>query len=272
MDAVALALPVVSALLSLVAFGAAMLSTRMRYALVSLSLVVFTIAVVVSPRLARSTAPPVDVLRLVAANTYGGNLEPHAAARSMTATDPDVVVAVETNRRVVAGLREALPGVRWTNRGTLHVFARWPMGEPRPVPAVPSSDAMRVEVDRPGSPFVVYAIHLANPLHDVSFDEHAAIVERLLRAAQAESLPVVIAGDFNMTDRSSSYRLLDGALRDAMRTDLAGNTYEQSLWVLLQLRIDHVFVSRDLCAAGAFAFAVPGSDHEGLDVQIGRCG
>jgi endonuclease/exonuclease/phosphatase (EEP) superfamily protein YafD len=271
MNAVALALPLIAALLALVAFGAAMLSMRMRYALVSVSLVAFSIVVVLSPRLARSGPPPLDAFRLVAANTFDGNRQPRAAAHAMIANDPDVVVAVETNPRVVAGIREALPDAQWTNRGTLHVFARWPMGEQGPVPTVPSPDAMRVEIDRLGSPFVVYAVHLANPLHDISFDEHAAIVERLLRAAQGERLPVVIAGDFNMSDRSTSYRLMDGTLRDAMRTGLAGNTYEQNLWVLLQLRIDHVFVSRDVCAAGAFTFGIPGSDHEGLDVQLGTC-
>ena len=37
------------------------------------------------------------------------------------------------------------------------------------------------------------------------------------------------------------------------------------------IRVDHVFVSRDLCSANAFTFGVPGSDHEGLDVQVGVC-
>jgi vancomycin resistance protein VanJ len=153
----------------------------------------------------------------------------------------------------------------------LNVFARWPLRGPEPITGVPRASAIRVEVDRPASPFVLYAIHLLNPLHEISFTGHAATVERLLRSAQGERLPVVLAGDFNMTDRSTSYRMLDGAMRDAMRTDLAGTTYEQGLWGLLQLRIDHVFVSRSLCSADATTFAVPGSDHEGLDVRIGAC-
>lgn len=270
-DAVAVPLPLIAALLALVAFGVAILSMRMRYALISLSLVAFTIVVVLSPRLVQPSPPPLDAFHLVAVNTYDDNLQPGATVGTVVATHPDVLVAVETTDRVVEGLRERLPDLQWQHHGGLNVFARWPLGPDEEIPAVPVKSAIRVEVDRPGAPFVIYAIHLANPLHEISFNEHAATVDRLLRAARGERLPVVLAGDFNMTDRSTSYRTLDGAMRDAMRTSVAGNTYEQGLWALLQLRIDHVFVSRDLCGASASTFRVPGSDHEGLDVRIGAC-
>jgi endonuclease/exonuclease/phosphatase family metal-dependent hydrolase len=117
----------------------------------------------------------------------------------------------------------------------------------------------------------MYAIHLANPLHEVSFSVHAATVGRLLRAAEAERLPVVLAGDFNMSDRYTSYRKIDAVLRDAMRARYAGSTYERGLWGLFQLRIDHVFTSPSWCGADPFTFTVPGSDHEGLSVELGRC-
>lgn len=271
MDAVAVGLPLGTALLAALVFGAAIVSMRMRWALISLSLVAFTILVALTPRLPRPWPPPIDAFRLVSVNTYEDNLEPRAAARALVATRPDVLIAVETADPVVAGLRAGLRDLRWVHRGNLNVFSRWPLLGPDEVPGFPRSSVMRVEVDRAGSPFVLFAIHLPNPLHDVSFSEHAATIERLLRTAQGERLPVVLAGDFNMTDRSTSYRALDGTMRDAMRTSLAGSTYEQGLWGLLQLRIDHVFVSHELCSAGAFTFGVPGSDHEGLDVRIGRC-
>jgi endonuclease/exonuclease/phosphatase (EEP) superfamily protein YafD len=271
MDAVEVALPLAGAVLAVLAFGFAIVSMQMRHALISLSLVAFTVVVVVSPRVARSAPPPLDAFRLVAVNTYDDNLQPRATVRTLVGTDADVLVVVETTTRVADGLSSALPTMRWAHLGDLNVFARWPLGAPQEIAGVPATSAVRVQVDRPGSPFVVYAIHLANPLHEVSFSQHAATVERLLRAAQGERLPVALAGDFNMTDRSTSYRALDGALRDAMRASLAGSTYERGLWALLQLRIDHVFVSRDLCSANAFTFGVPGSDHEGLDVQVGVC-
>ena len=166
--------------------------------------------------------------------------------------------------------RSWVPSCATHHLGDIAVLSRWPISSPRSVWTVPGwSDVMRVEVVRPGAPFVVYAMHLGNPLFKTTYTQHAEMVERLVAAAQAESLPVVLAGDFNMSDRSASYRELGGAFRDAIRTSFADTTYDDGLWMLLQLRIDYIFVSRSLCARSATTFTVPGSDHDGLEVEIG---
>lgn len=271
MDAVAIGLPLATAVLALAAFAAAAHPGWTRLALVGLSLVAFTVAIVVGPRLPQSSTEPLDPLRLVAANTYESNAEPDTAARALAAARPDVLVAVETSDELVSALRRDLGRFRYVQRAQLSVFARWPLTQPTEIPGVPPGHAVRVDVDRPGAPFVLYAVHLPNPIHEVSFAQQAVLVETLLDAARTEPSPVVLAGDFNMTDRSSSYRVLEGPLRDAMRSSFAGSTYQQALWRLLQLRIDHVFVSPVLCATGAATLEVPGSDHRGLDVVLGRC-
>jgi endonuclease/exonuclease/phosphatase family metal-dependent hydrolase len=131
---------------------------------------------------------------------------------------------------------------------------------------------MRVEILRPGAPFVVYAIHLLNPLGETSFEQQAETIRRLLIDAQRERLPVVLAGDFNMSDRSSSYRALNDSFRDTMRaSSFAHTTYDDGPWSLLQFRIDYVFVSSSWCAGSAKTFTVPGSDHDGLEVDLGVC-
>jgi endonuclease/exonuclease/phosphatase (EEP) superfamily protein YafD len=271
LNLIAIGLPLAVAVLAAAALGLAMVSGRMRFALVSLSLVVFAVVVVIAPRVPRSEPAPVDPFRLVAANTYQHNPDPTAAAHALVAAGPDVLVAVETPTTIRDGLLEDLSDLEHVQRGGLNVFARWPLGEPQPIASVSTWAAVRVAIHRPGAPFVLYAVHLPNPLHEVSFSEHASIVERLLHSARDERLPVVLAGDFNMSDRSTSYRMLDRAMRDAMRSSLAANTYRQGLWLLLQLRIDHVFVSPELCAAESGTFAVPGSDHQGLEALLGRC-
>jgi endonuclease/exonuclease/phosphatase (EEP) superfamily protein YafD len=271
MDPIAVGLPVGAMLLAAATLAVALLSDRLRYALVSVSLVTVAGVAVLGPRLPRPTEAPLDPFRLVSANTYQGNAAPRAAARALVAARPDVLVAVETPVVLRSALEGELRGLEHAQRSGLNVFARWPLGEPDPIPSIETSSAIRVEVDRPGAPFVLYAVHLPNPLHEVSFRAHASLVDELLDAARRERLPVVLAGDFNMSDRSTSYRTLDGAMRDAMRTSLAGSTYQRGLWALLQLRIDHVFVSNQTCAAGAGTFGVPGSDHEGLEVLLGRC-
>jgi vancomycin resistance protein VanJ len=271
MDVIAFALPPLAGGLAVLALIAALARWR-RLAVVAISLVVFVAVVVAAPRLPRTAPPPVEPFQLVSANTYDGNLEPAAAVRRLVAERPDVLVAVETSRPLLRDLELSLAGAPHARRPGLNLFSRWPLGEAASVPTIPPNAAMRVEVERPGSPFVVYAVHLANPLHDVSFDEHASTVRRLLRAARGETLPVVVAGDFNMTDRSTSYRLLDGAMRDVMRSSFADSTYKRGLWALFQLRIDHVFVPFGWCGADAFTFGLPGSDHEGLSVELGPCG
>jgi endonuclease/exonuclease/phosphatase (EEP) superfamily protein YafD len=271
MDAVAFALPLGSVILAIATFGLAIVSRKIRFALVSLSLAVFTVAVVVAPRLRQYTPAPREQFRLVSANTFSGNAWTFAAARTLVGEQPDVLIAVETSRPMRVAMRLSLPGDYSVGLGTQIVFAQWPVAAPRPIPGVSQATAMRVEVARPGSPFVVYAVHLLNPLYNTSFSAHAATIERLLQSAQSEHLPVILAGDFNMSDRSSSYRMLDGAMRDAMRSSFAAATYRHLAWFVLQLRIDHVFISDQLCAVDGSTFTVPGSDHDGLEVNLGAC-
>jgi endonuclease/exonuclease/phosphatase (EEP) superfamily protein YafD len=270
MDAVAFALPLGSAILAIGTMGLGILS-RMRIALVSLSLAVFTVVVVVAPRLAQPSPPPIAPFRLVSVNTFLGNEWTLTAARTLAAQLPDVLVAVETSQPMRVALRLSIPADHWAQLGNQIVFARWPVTEPLPIPGVSQATAMRVEVARPGLPFVLYAVHLPNPLNEISFSAHAAMIERLLQSAQGEHLPVILAGDFNMTDRSTSYRALDGAMRDAMRSSFAATTYDRWQWALLQLRIDHVFVSDQLCDMDGSTFTVPGSDHDALEVDLGAC-
>jgi endonuclease/exonuclease/phosphatase (EEP) superfamily protein YafD len=271
MDVVAFGLPFGAALLALLVFGMAILSATLRLALVSASLIIFTVVVTIAPRLPQATPHPVDPFRLVAANTYAHNPRPADAADAIAARHPSVVVAVETRTAVVDALDRAFADDDTVHVALLNVFSAWPIRRLPQIPSIPKGTVIRVEIRRPGMPFVLYAVHLENPLHDISFSQHAQTVRRLLRAAEAEPLPVVLAGDFNMSDRTSSYRLVDSAMRDAMRSRLAGSTYEDAFWALLQLRIDHVFVSQQLCDADGETFNVPGSDHQGLSVDVGRC-
>ncbi len=81
----------------------------------------------------------------------------------------------------------------------------------------------------------------------------------------------MVAGDFNTSDRSRPYRRITGRFRDAMRTGWAGPTYVKTVWRPFLLRIDHIFVPRDWCSARPERFALHGSDHRGLAVDVGPC-
>ncbi len=93
--------------------------------------------------------------------------------------------------------------------------------------------AHRLEVDAPSGRVVVYVSHLVRPhlgprrILRIRRQMTAQRRERdaLLASARAETAPVVLAGDFNTSDRSGGYRRLTDRFRDAMRGRRAGPTY-----------------------------------------------
>jgi endonuclease/exonuclease/phosphatase (EEP) superfamily protein YafD len=115
------------------------------------------------------------------------------------------------------------------------------------------------------------AVHLPNPLHEISFPDHLAMTQRLLADVHAGGGPMVLAGDFNTSDRTQAYSALTTSTRDAMRTTWAVTTYGTGFFRLLALRIDYVLEPPTWCSAGAMTFEIPGSDHRGLSVSLGAC-
>ncbi len=109
----------------------------------------------------------------------------------------------------------------------------------------------------------------------------------LADTAAATGLPVIMAGDFNDTPNSRVYRMLDERMDNAfaVRGRGLGSTFGES-WIVGKrrlreiplagllardlLRIDHVFVSRDLQILSARVVRdALGSDHKPVVVDIG---
>jgi len=249
----------------------AILGRRPRYAVPIASLAMFTAVAIVLPRTPHATADPIDPFVFVSANVFIHNPTPVAAARSLADRHPDVLVAVEATQDVQNSLAASLHGYAHAARGELDIYSRWALDRLPRYSDIPKSAAFAVTVDRPGAPFVLVAVHLPNPLHEISFPDHLAMAERLLGDAQHGDQPVVLAGDFNTSDRTHAYGALMTSLRDAMRTTWAGSTYRSGIFGLLALRIDYVLEPTTWCSAGATTFTVPGSDHRGLSVSLGTC-
>jgi endonuclease/exonuclease/phosphatase (EEP) superfamily protein YafD len=248
-------------------------------ALVAASLTLLALVVAVLPRIPQPTASPLDPVVLVSANVFQFSRWPGRAAALMTSRGADVIVSEEMGTSYRRHLMQDAQGYPYrVGADEQEVLSVFPIRR-LPTPAgLPGDRIMRVRVDRVGAPFVLYAVHLPNPLHETTFSTQHALVTRLLAAVGAETLPTVVAGDFNLSDRTSGYRLLDGEMRDAMRaqawppwTAWPASTYVAGLWPALLLRIDHVFVPADWCARDPATFGVPGSDHRGLQVSIGPC-
>jgi len=136
----------------------------------------------------------------------------------------------------------------------------------------------RALLKAPEGDIVVYALHIPRPGtgsadYEVSISEQRELVEAVTSAVEAEELPVVVLGDLNIVDRGESFDILSNQLRDVMRSNTwAPSTRESDVWhSLLQLRIDHLLIDRELCAMEVQAPAVFFSDHRPIQADIGPC-
>lgn len=283
LDIVALGLPVL--VVASVATCAALAWRRRRAAplVTAASWLAMGLVAVVGPWTPQGSEPPVDGVRVAAVNTYGSRSDADAVADRLELVRPAVVVVSEPNRQLVERLGGRYPTV-----------VR-PRGAPEPARSDPvlltdlparalelpaglrTERAVRVRIEGPSGPFVVYGLHLRRPRLGPSGDDqvsvraHARTVDRLLDAIADEDLPVVVAGDLNLVDRTSGYRALAGPLRDAVRTGWAPPTALRPLGLPFLPRIDHVLVSRRWCAADGTTFRLLGSDHLGVAATVGRC-
>lgn len=275
MDAVAVGLPLVgvAAIVSTAIVG--VVTRRALPLIAGTSVFVVCAVAVIGPRLPRAIPPPDPAVRVVMANVWDDNPTPGAVPGSLLTGDADVIAAIEfphegfidamTAEASTAGLGSSVRG------GGLAVWSRFPLRELDDL-GFRFARVMRLDVAAPAMPFVLYVVHALNPLRETSFAQQRQFTDDLLTAVDAEERPVVVAGDFNMSDRLVSYRVMDDALVDAMRADTAGHTtYLGGWWSTLLLRIDHVFVVPSWCAADPATFTVVGSDHRGVEVAVGPC-
>jgi endonuclease/exonuclease/phosphatase (EEP) superfamily protein YafD len=275
LDAVAVGLPLIG--VSAIVSGAivAVIAGRAWPLATGTSIFVVCALAVIAPRFPRDGAPPDPAMRIVMANVWDANRAPEAVPASMLERQPDVMVAVEMpsdafyDAMTSSAHAAALP--RTVDDGELGVWSRFPVRELGDL-GLPPARVMRVGVDAPGTPFVLYVVHALNPLRDTSFTDQRRFTDDLLAAIASETRPVVVAGDFNMSDRVVSYRAMDATLTDAMRVGEAGRpTYAGGLWTTMLLRIDHIFVDRTWCADAAGTFVTAGSDHRGVQAEVGPC-
>jgi endonuclease/exonuclease/phosphatase (EEP) superfamily protein YafD len=280
LDLVATGLPV---LFGLVAVGVGVYAAARGQRLLmvgAVSWVVVGVVAVVGPWRPQATPVPVGGgFRVVTANVNSRNPTIAAAVADAFGQGGDLVLLIE------AGKGRWTPPPQYTTvirpqYSAQVILSRFParlLDKPANWPK--DFRAHRLQVDAPTGPIIVYLAHLKRPhlgprrILGIRSQLQAQRREResLLRTARAETLPVVVAGDFNQSDRSRPYRRVTSRFRDAMRAGWGGPTYVRTSWRPFLLRIDHVFVPRDWCSARAEQFALEGSDHHGLAVDIGPC-
>ncbi|WP_300018957.1 endonuclease/exonuclease/phosphatase family protein [Pseudonocardia sp.] len=197
---------------------------------------------------------------------------------TLTALAPDVLSVAELSPGLRDALTEQYPHELFTDgdRPRLGVFSRYPLRLLEP--AGPDLPGLRVRVDAPTGPFVLYALHIPRPWftsegeYQTTVVGHHALVERVAERVRGETLPAVVVGDLNSTDRGRDYRALvrPGVLGDAM-LDTWGAPTSVGKWLPLLGRIDHVLVTGGWCGDDAGHAALPGSSHRAVLATVGPC-
>jgi endonuclease/exonuclease/phosphatase (EEP) superfamily protein YafD len=273
-DAIGVALPVFGVLAAVTLFVLAVLLVRPILAAVGVSVVTVTLIATLAPRMPRPTAFPNSPLRVASANVYESNPRIPAAVDMLVRRQPDILAAVEMpdDGSFWSALSSRPQFPYGVTRGELGLRSRFPVTKLETPGNLKASRVLRAAVDGPYGRLVVYVVHELNPLHDTTFQQQREFTDRLIGNLETETDPAILMGDMNMSDRTLSYRLLDGSLRDAMRTSgWPRSTYHGEIWPIFQLRIDYLFIPQDWCGVGADTYRVPGSDHDGIEAVIGPC-
>ena len=280
MEVVAVLLPPLVLLGVLALVAAAAITGNPAFAGSAVSVLLMGVVTVALPWLPHPTGHPPDGVTIAVANVLANNREPQAAARDLLTLDADVLVVPEDSAPIDQVLRASYP---FTHRAPhrsawLGVYARVPVKElpyPKDLYLDPSRYA-RIQVDA-ATPFVLWALHLPRPWlfpkggYQLRPGGHARVLSAVIRHMDAETLPVVAAGDMNLTDRGRGYRKITAHLDDAMRSIRGARSEIKPSFRLLLLSIDHILEPPSWCADQARRFRISGSDHRGIGARVGPC-
>ena len=219
---------------------------------------------------------PLPPLELVSANLLRSNPDKSLAVAWLRDRRPDVAVLLEVDAAWAAGL-SSLDGIyphrvvepRGDNFG-LAVLSRWPLADPvvttfggTPYPCIVATVRFR------GRDVRLFAIHPHPPKSAAQAAALRAQLEAVAAAAATATRPCIVAGDFNATPWSVSYRAF--ADRSGLRDTAAGRGVQPTWNVLLpapRIPIDHVFASSDVVVIRRAVGPDLGSDHFPVEAAL----
>ena len=224
----------------------------------------------VPPAAAQFDPPQLSVMTY---NVLATNDDIDAIAQTIRASDADVVVLQEISQRIAQRLPRALADdyaysslhPSPVSRLGLGVYSRFPLISDDYLAYQTQSSRLRLQINIKGLLVTIYNVHLANPLTNQTVDPqaHSEGITGLLDMLASEYNPLIVAGDFNMTDFSTDYGRMAERLVDSFHESGTGlgNTYPS--WSPLPLaRLDYVFHSSDMTSLTTQVMPSAGSsDH-----------
>ncbi|MEP6973329.1 MAG: endonuclease/exonuclease/phosphatase family protein [Actinomycetota bacterium] len=268
---VALALPAVVVATILGLAIAAIDERKITPLIVAASVAAFGWVTIFGPRGPQPSPPPVDPVRIATIALPDSGDGVVATLAAVGQAKADVTIVVEPSKKARSTLLHADRSRFTLASGRFVVLSSAPVRELALPDSLPDDLILRLEVDRPGGAFILYAVRANDSVLGTTLND-PLLIDRLTKAALAEPLPVVLAGDFGISDRSSEYRALAETFRDALRSGAGAETTARTFpWSFLFLRTDYVLTSPSWCAAGGGTFDVQGADHHGVTTSVGPC-
>lgn len=249
-------------------------------------------AVLLRPVEQPTAGEPGPALRLITYNLFFDSTTFEPALSYLRRQEPDLLVLAEASvpwQGRLDALADLLPystrGLPGGRTWDLVVMSRHPVrafsaetpitDSGRPLPLT----ALRLVVEVAGRPVVVWAVHPPSPVNAVSWWARNQYLQWLAARAAAEdhSLPVIVAGDFNLTPWSPWHRAL---LDRSGLLDAAGTSWPEATrrpfgglpWSLLATPIDRIMVRPGTGVARLEVGPQLGSDHNPVlvDLILGR--
>lgn len=237
-------------------------------------------------------------ISLITFNTFPQNNHQQAVITWLREQSPDIIILQETPLDMPLQVRQLIdvyPYQAIQSRPNGHIaLSRFPIVENEDVAfsRYPWPIQQRLVFEIHGQRIALYNIHLAMPLSDVGRSEWRGLdellihydetirnsqIRELLAMVARETNPYILAGDFNTSEWSPIYELLDQYLIDAFRATAgglgatwpAGASEELPAILPPILRLDYVWLSTELRPTQAFVGPNLGSDHLPLTVVIG---
>ena len=228
-----------------------------------------------------SKGPP---LRVMSINLLVGSAGDEQVLDDIDDARPDVLVLQEYDDLWHDSLHEALsddyPHFKVALRGDsfgLGVYSRTPLTEPDDGYQLTLGDGtlpqFRVRMQHAGSELTIYAVHLLPPIGlDYTAETRRQFAD-LVDNIEQEGGPVIVAGDLNATEATPHHAALaDAGMSDAwsLAGSGRGSTWPATRYLRLLpgLRLDHVYVSRDLTVTRVRTGNDSESDHRPVTADV----
>ncbi len=232
-----------------------------------------------------SAGTPTDrsTLRVMSANLLVGNNAMEGIVAEIRASQADVVMLQEYSRAwhtaMQSGVGRLYPHVAYRTREDsfgIAIYSKHPfIDEPEIMLPLGSHDIpqVRAVVHFDGRNIALYNIHLLPPFGFDYVIETRKQFADLAGLLAEERLPVILAGDFNFTSACTQTGLLaDLGFRDshAWAGSGRGTTWPNhpTLWFFPSLMLDHIYLSRELCALSHGVGVGEQSDHRPITAEI----